>query len=45
MMQAMMGHYIEQSRNLFVQMQDQMNAQTRNMFQNFNFPGSPSERK
>ncbi len=45
MMQAMMGHYIEQSRNLFVQMQEQMNAQTRNMFHNFTFPGSSSERK
>jgi len=45
MMQAMMGHYIEQSRNLFLQMQDQMNTQTRNMFQNFNFPGSTPDRK
>jgi polyhydroxyalkanoate synthesis repressor PhaR len=40
MVQAMMGNYIEQSKNLFVQMQEQMQAQTRNMFQNFPFPGS-----
>ncbi len=39
--QAMMGNYLEQSKNLFVQMQEQMQAQTRNMFQNFPFPGTP----
>lgn len=41
MIQTMMGNYIEQSKNLFVQMQEQMQAQTRNMFQNFPFPGAP----
>ncbi|HRO59974.1 MAG TPA: polyhydroxyalkanoate synthesis repressor PhaR [Burkholderiaceae bacterium] len=41
MVQAMMGNYIEQSKNLFVQMQEQMQAQTRSMFQNFTFPGAP----
>ncbi|RIK91925.1 MAG: polyhydroxyalkanoate synthesis repressor PhaR [Burkholderiales bacterium] len=41
MIQTMMGNYIEQSKNLFVQMQEQMQAQTRNMFQNFPFPMSP----
>ncbi len=45
MMQAMMGNYIEQSKNLFMQMQEQMNAQTRNMFQNLNFPGPPTRSK
>jgi polyhydroxyalkanoate synthesis repressor PhaR len=40
MVQAMMGSYIEQSKNMFVQMQEQMQAQTRNMFQNFPFPGA-----
>ena len=37
MMQGMMGNYIEQSKNLFVQMQEQMQQQTRNMFQGFPF--------
>ncbi len=41
MIQTMMGNYIEQSKNLFVQMQEQMQAQTRNMFQNFPFPMQP----
>lgn len=45
MMQAMMGNYIEQSKNLFMQMQDQMNAQTRSMFQSMNFPGTPPRSK
>ena len=40
MMQSMMGSYIEQSKNMFMQMQDQMQSQTRSMFGNaFNFPG------
>ena len=43
MIQTMMGNYIEQSKNLFVQMQEQMQAQTRNMFQNFPFPGAPGQ--
>ena len=44
-MQAMMGNYIEQSKNMFLQMQEQMQAQTRNMFQNFPFaPGKTPER-
>ena len=43
MIQTMMGNYIEQSKNLFVQMQEQMQAQTRNMFQNFPFPGAPAQ--
>ena len=42
MIQTMMGNYIEQSKNLFVQMQEQMQAQTRNMFQSFPFPGAPA---
>ena len=41
MIQTMMGNYIEQSKNLFVQMQDQMQQQARNMFQTFPFPGGP----
>jgi len=37
MMQSMMNNYIEQSKNLFMQMQNQMQDQTRNMFVNFPF--------
>jgi len=37
MMQSMMNNYIEQSKNLFMQMQHQMQDQTRNMFANFPF--------
>lgn len=35
MIQGMMANYIEQSKNLYVQMQEQMQQQARNMFQNF----------
>ena len=41
MMQGMMSHYIDQSKNLFVQMQEQMQQQARSVFQNFPFPGGP----
>jgi polyhydroxyalkanoate synthesis repressor PhaR len=37
MIQSMMSNYIEQSKNLFVQMQDQMQNQTRSMFTTFPF--------
>jgi polyhydroxyalkanoate synthesis repressor PhaR len=37
MMQGMMGNYIEQSKALFVQMQEQMQAQSKNLF-GFPFP-------
>ncbi|NDB11817.1 MAG: polyhydroxyalkanoate synthesis repressor PhaR, partial [Betaproteobacteria bacterium] len=30
-------NYIDQSKNMFVQMQEQMQQQTRNMFQGFPF--------
>lgn len=39
MMQGMMSHYIDQSKNLFVQMQEQMQQQARSVFQTFPFPG------
>ena len=47
MIQTMMGNYIEQSKNLFVQMQDQMQQQARSMFQSFPFPapGADDERR
>lgn len=32
MMQGMMGNYIEQSKSLFIQMQEQMQTQTKTMF-------------
>lgn len=42
MMQGMMSNYIEQSKSLFIQMQEQMQSQTKNMFGNFPFvPGMP----
>ncbi|HVL57664.1 MAG TPA: polyhydroxyalkanoate synthesis repressor PhaR [Burkholderiaceae bacterium] len=41
MMQNMMSHYIDQSKNLFVQMQEQMQQQARTMFQNFPFQQPP----
>lgn len=37
MMQGMMANYIEQSKNLFVQMQDQMQQQAKTMFGGFPF--------
>jgi polyhydroxyalkanoate synthesis repressor PhaR len=46
MMQGMMGNYIEQSKNLFVQMQEQMQTQSKNMFGAFPFapPAPPSDK-
>ena len=41
MMQGMMTSYIEQSKNMFVQMQEQMQNQAKNMFSTFPFPGGP----
>jgi polyhydroxyalkanoate synthesis repressor PhaR len=43
MMQSMMSSYMEQSKNLFVQMQENMQNQTRSMFSGF--PGFPPENK
>ena len=43
MIQSMMSSYIEQSKNLFVQMQENMHNQTRSMFSGF--PGFPPEKK
>ncbi|HJW56094.1 MAG TPA: polyhydroxyalkanoate synthesis repressor PhaR [Burkholderiaceae bacterium] len=39
MMQGMMSNYIEQSKGLFLQMQEQMQNQAKNMFSVFPFPG------
>jgi polyhydroxyalkanoate synthesis repressor PhaR len=43
MIQSMMSNYIEQSKNLFVQMQDNMQNQARSMFTGF--PGFPPDNK
>ena len=41
MMQGMMNNYIDQSKNLFMQMQEQMQSQSKAMFGAFPFPGMP----
>jgi polyhydroxyalkanoate synthesis repressor PhaR len=43
MIQSMMSNYIEQSKNLFVQMQENMQNQARSMFTGF--PGFPGDNK
>jgi len=40
-MQSLMQAYIEQSQKMFVQFQDQMQNQARNMFAGMSFPGIP----
>jgi polyhydroxyalkanoate synthesis repressor PhaR len=35
---GLMGHYLEQSANAFLEMQQQLQQQTRNLFTNFPFP-------
>jgi polyhydroxyalkanoate synthesis repressor PhaR len=44
MMQGMMSNYIEQSKSLFIQMQEQMQNQTKNMFGTFPFVPTPSDK-
>jgi polyhydroxyalkanoate synthesis repressor PhaR len=41
MMQGVMTSYIEQSKNMFVQMQEKMQDQAKNMFSTFPFPPVP----
>ncbi len=52
MMQGMMSNYIEQSKNMFVQMQEQMQGQAKTLMQNFpagfqgsGFPFTPPDKK
>jgi polyhydroxyalkanoate synthesis regulator protein len=45
MIQTMMADYIEQSKNLFVQMQENMQSQARSMFSGFPFQQQPTEKK
>ena len=40
-MQTLISAYMDQSRNVFQQMQEQLQNQTRNMFSGFPFPGFP----
>jgi polyhydroxyalkanoate synthesis repressor PhaR len=40
-LQGFMSRYLEQSANAFMEMQQQLQQQTRNMFGNFQFPGFP----
>jgi polyhydroxyalkanoate synthesis repressor PhaR len=40
-MQSLISAYMDQSRNVFLQMQEQLQNQTRNMFSGFSFPGFP----
>src|ERR1051325_1970759 len=40
-LQGFMSRYLEQSANALMEMQQQLQAQTRNMFGNFQFPGFP----
>lgn len=40
-MQSLIGTYMDQSRNMFMQMQEQLQSQTRNMFTGFPFAGFP----
>ncbi|HET7776241.1 MAG TPA: polyhydroxyalkanoate synthesis repressor PhaR [Azospira sp.] len=45
-MQNMMSTYVDQSKKMFQQMQDQLQTQTRTMFTGFQFPGpQPDEKK
>ena len=41
-LQGMMGKYLEQSANVFLEMQQQMQKQARGMFSSFPFPGFPN---
>lgn len=42
-MQSMLSAYMDQSKNVFMQMQEQLQNQTKNMFTGFPFPGFPGQ--
>lgn len=42
-MQGLMGRYLEQSAQTFLNMQNQLTTQTRNLWGNFPFPGFPGQ--
>jgi polyhydroxyalkanoate synthesis repressor PhaR len=45
MMQNLMGNYIEQSKTMFMQMQEQMQKNASSMFPGFPFPGASNQDK
>jgi polyhydroxyalkanoate synthesis repressor PhaR len=42
-MQGMMSAYMDQSKNVFMQMQEQLQNQTKNIFSGFSLPGFPGQ--
>src|SRR5512135_2236307 len=42
-LQGMMAAYMDQSKNVFMQMQERLQDQTKNMFTGFPFPGFPAQ--
>ena len=42
-LQGMMSAYMDQSKNVFMQMQERLQDQTKNMFSGFPFPGFPGQ--
>jgi polyhydroxyalkanoate synthesis repressor PhaR len=42
-LQGMMSAYMDQSKNVFMQMQERLQDQTKNMFTGFPFPGFPGQ--
>jgi polyhydroxyalkanoate synthesis regulator protein len=42
-MQSMMSAYMDQSKKMFQQMQDQLQSKTRNMFTGFPLAGMPDK--
>ncbi len=42
-LQGMMSAYMDQSKNVFMQMQEQLQNQTKNIFTGFPFPGFPGQ--
>ena len=44
MLQNMMNNYIDQSKNMFVQMQDQFQNQAKTMFTGFPFPAAETKK-
>lgn len=42
---SMMGAYMEQSKRMFIQMQEQIESQTRNLFSGFQFPTATPQDK
>ncbi len=42
-LQGVMSSYMDQSKNVFMQMQERLQDQTKNMFTGFTFPGFPGQ--